>query len=335
MTRAPLLAIALCVAACASEAPREGSPPRESAAGPAAAAERRFELDYRVRLEAPAGETTRLWIPLPREDDYQQIRDLKVDAAWAQRVSEDARGNKILYLEGEGAGQPVEVSVRYAVTRRERRADLSGRAGGERLSDPAPYLRGSKLLVVDDEIRAVHARVTPAAGDALAKARAYYDHVREHMSYDKSGEGWGRGDSLYACEVGRGNCTDFHSYFQALCLVEGIPTRFAIGIYGAYERRSEPYTTGGYHCWAEFFVDGRGWIPVDISEADKHPERAEGFFGGHSANRVTLSRGRDIRLEPPQAGPPLNYFVNPYAEAGGRPIPASKSVTWTDLDRAR
>lgn len=332
MTRLPLLVLALWLVGCASEAPPEGSPSEEPAAvGKAEDAQRRFEIDYRVQLEPPAGEQTRLWIPLPSDDDYQQISDLKVVAAWPQRAGEDARGNRVLYLEGEGAGRPVEVSVRYTVLRRERRVDLSRRGGFERLSDPAPYLRGSKLLVVDEEIRAVHARVTPAGADTLAKARAYYDHVREHMSYDKSGQGWGRGDSVYACEVGKGNCTDFHSYFQALCLVEGIPTRFAIGLYGAYELRSEPYTTGGYHCWAEFFVEERGWIPVDISEADKHPERAEQFFGGHSANRVTLSRGRDLVLEPAQAGPPLNYFVNPYAEAGGRPLAVSKTVAWTDL----
>lgn len=43
------------------------------------------------------------------------------------------------------------------------------------------------------------------------------------MSYDTSGRGWGRGDVVYACKVGKGNCTDFHSLFMALALAEGIP----------------------------------------------------------------------------------------------------------------
>jgi len=38
---------------------------------------------------------------------------------------------------------------------------------------------------------------------------------------------------------------------------------------------------------------------------------------------VKFSVGRDIRLDPPQQGEPLNYFVYPYAEVDGKPL-ASK-----------
>jgi hypothetical protein len=31
-------------------------------------------------------------------------------------------------------------------------------------------------------------------------------------------------------------------------------------------------------------------------------------------NRLQFSGGRGIRLEPPQQGQPLNYFIYPYAE---------------------
>ncbi len=34
--------------------------------------------------------------------------------------------------------------------------------------------------------------------------------------------------------------------------------------------------------------------------------------------------GRDIVLNPPQAGAPLNYFMYPYAETGG------KAVDWLE-----
>ncbi len=72
-------------------------------------------------------------------------------------------------------------------------------------------------------------------------------------------------------------------------------------------------------------------MPVDISEADKDPAKTDYFFGGHSDNRVTLSVGRDLMLEPKQAGEPLNYFVNPYAEVGGEPLwGVTKTAFWTD-----
>lgn len=61
-------------------------------------------------------------------------------------------------------------------------------------------------------------------------------------------------------------------------------------------------------------------MPVDASEAWKHLEKRDYFFGGHDENRVQFSVGRDIVLRPRQQGSPLNYFVYPYVEADGTPI---------------
>jgi hypothetical protein len=35
-------------------------------------------------------------------------------------------------------------------------------------------------------------------------------------------------------------------------------------------------------------------------------------------NRVQFSMGRDLQLNPPQDGKPLNYFVYPYVEVDGQ-----------------
>jgi hypothetical protein len=72
------------------------------------------------------------------------------------------------------------------------------------------------------------------------------------------------------------------------------------------------------HCWAEFYADGKGWIPVDISEAWKHPEKRDYVFASHDGNRMQFSVGRDLRLNPPPDGTRLNYFVYPYVEVDGR-----------------
>jgi hypothetical protein len=69
---------------------------------------------------------------------------------------------------------------------------------------------------------------------------------------------------------------------------------------------------------------------VDASEAWKHPEKKNYFFGGHDDNRLQLSVGRDIRLEPPQQGEPLNYFVYPYAELDGKPLALQSNFSFQD-----
>jgi hypothetical protein len=41
--------------------------------------------------------------------------------------------------------------------------------------------------------------------------------------------------------------------------------------------------------------------------------------------------GRDIRQDPPQQGEPLNYFIYPYAEVDGKPLPLDSKFWFQDL----
>ena len=153
-----------------------------------------------------------------------------------------------------------------------------------------------------------------------ATAAAFYRYVVKTMRYDKSGEGWGRGDAVWACANQRGNCTDFHSLFIGMAMSQHIPARFSIGFPIAEDPAGD---VAGYHCWAEYYSAARGWVPLDASEAKKSGKTEE-YFGTLPSNRVQFSTGRDLRLEPPQAGPPLNYFVFPYVEIDGSPAPDLK-----------
>ncbi len=150
----------------------------------------------------------------------------------------------------------------------------------------------------------------------LVRARAIYDHIIERMRYMKFGSGWGKGDAVYACDARTGNCTDFHSYFIALSRAVGIPARFAIGAAIPSERNEGGID--GYHCWAEFYTDGKWW-PVDISEADKFSSLSTYYFGHNPANRVELSRGRDLVVEPGPVSGPINFLAYPVLEIGGKP----------------
>jgi hypothetical protein len=150
---------------------------------------------------------------------------------------------------------------------------------------------------------------------ALVRARALYDHTIDRMRYMKYGPGWGKGDAIYACQARSGNCTDFHAYFIALCRAAGIPARFAIGASIPSERNEGGID--GYHCWAEFYAEGKWW-PVDLSEANKYSSLATYYFGHHPANRIELSRGRDLIVEPAPASGPLNFLAYPVLEVAGK-----------------
>jgi transglutaminase-like putative cysteine protease len=177
------------------------------------------------------------------------------------------------------------------------------------------FAQPDRLVPIAGEIRQVADKATAGRRGEISWAHAIYDYVFHHMRYDKSGTGWGHGNAIWACDAKHSNCTDFYSLFIGMMRAEGIPARFVIGF--PLPPGKSQGTISGYHCWAEFYEAGKGWVPVDISEAWLDPSKYGFFFGSVDSNRVRFSAGRDITLVPRQSGPPLNYFVYPYVELNG------------------
>jgi len=285
-----------------------------------------FEFTYRTQItQVPEGtKELRIWIPNPVTDAHQLIGDVHIVSPVEAVVHKDPRfDNSILFVSiPDPKSTPIEIELKFKVRRSEYiKKDFARRqpvSAGRLDTSVAAYLKPDRLVPLNDRITGLAAEVTAGKTTDLEKARAIYDYTLANMKYDKSGEGWGHGDILYACDAKHGNCTDFHALFIGLCRASGIPARFSIG-FPLPDKRGEA-DIAGYHCWAEFYLNGYGWVPVDASEASKHPEKREYFFGAHDENRVQLSTGRDIVLEPKQSGAPLNYFVYPYAEADGKPL---------------
>ena len=293
-----------------------------------------FAIEYVGKVSGVPVDAKRLrvWMPVPQNSTVQRIRQLTF-SQMPRVTTEPKYGNKMAYWEIENPGASNELKMNFICRRQEILMDLSrlGSDGQDAVAQFTVFKQPDKLVLVDDEIRKLSREVTAGKQTTLEKARAIYDYVLGKMTYDKNHAGWGLGSTRHACDVGKGNCTDFHALFNSLCRAEGIASGFEIGLYLPYEKgKDEPL--GGYHCWAFFRVPGKTWVPVDCSEADRFAERREYFFGAHTPNRVTLSTGRDLVLEPRQAGEPLNYFLNPYAEADGKPVKTEKSWSYRDMD---
>lgn len=284
----------------------------------AAAAASRFDVRHVARvtdLPAAAG-VVQVWVPLPLSTSSQTIEDLALhsDLQW-EVVTEPEFGNAYAYTTVAGRSE-VALEISFRATRN---GVVFGAWGNEPL--PPEYkaraMRPDALVTISPRIQEISSRVTAGAPSALQKARAIYQYVLGTMRYDKVVPGWGLGDTERACDVGTGNCTDFHSLFMSLARAAGIPARFVMGL----SLQSEGGAVGGYHCWAEFYAEGCGWIPVDISDASKSndPARRELLFGNIDSDRMQITTGRDIRL-PFAAAAPLNYSFHPHAESGGQAV---------------
>lgn len=301
---------------------------------------RNFEFTYLTKIPVlPAdAKISKVWIPLPQSDAYQSISELKIESPFPHSTRRDSEyGNEYVYLEvpAAKASTAQEVRVHFQVARQEHRVAVDGDPNvtniartDARAGDLKRFLEPDRRVPLAGTIAELSAEQTGGIQDPMAKARAIYDYVIATMRYDKSGTGWGNGDAIWACTAKRGNCTDFHSLFIGMMRAAGIPARFEIGFPLPADQHSGAIP--GYHCWAEFYIAPYGWIPVDASEAWKHPEKKNYFFGAHDDNRVQFTAGRDIRLDPAQQGEPLNYFIYPYAELDGKPLALESKFSFQD-----
>jgi Transglutaminase-like superfamily len=278
-----------------------------------------FEFVYRVKLPLIDGEA-HLWMPLARTDAFQAVRvdEFSIPMKWEKMHDRD-NGNDICVLNPRAEDSGKIIELRYRVVRKEKTAYLANETNVER------YLRPEKLVPLNQTFKTIAEQAIAGKANEMERAKALYDHVLGRMRYDKSGTGWGRGDAMFACDGRSGNCTDFHSYFIALARAVGIPARFAIG--ATIPADKSEGAIEGYHCWAEFFADGR-WVPVDISEAWKNPTLADYYFGHNPANRFELTKGRDLVVDPAPAGGPINFLVYPLLEIDGRAVKPETSFSF-------
>ena len=279
-----------------------------------------FEFSYELMPGGlPSGEAVDVYLPLPAEHTGQLILEQSLQSSIPGSRGLEIRHDNGYYRITRPAGSdaPISASLRWTVSRN------TVHAGSEMALDDAQrarFLAPNALVPVGhdilqpilEDIRAQRADDSPAA-----TARAIYDWVVDNVEYKKVGTGWGNGDTFWACTERYGNCTDFHALFVALARSEGIPARFEIGFPVPQTRRAGDI--GGYHCWVQFYLPGEGWIPIDASEAARHPDKRELYYGTHPADRIHFTTGRDLEVSEASARHPLNYFIYPYVEVDGKP----------------
>src|SRR6202142_1020517 len=194
-----------------------------------------FHYTFTVKNVAP-GERVRVWIPLAHSDAHQDVKVAsKTGDLPLKKVQQPEDGNEVLYAEASKADRSeYKFSVDYDVVRREHVVLVNGKpVTGKAAKAPhvelARFLEPDRLVPITGVPAELAAQETKGATAPLEKAKDVYESVSRTMKYDKSGTGWGRGDTLWACDAKHGNCTDFHSVFISMAPAEKIPARFQIG----------------------------------------------------------------------------------------------------------
>ncbi len=271
----------------------------------------RFIFSYEIDLPEIAGEA-RVWIPIPQSDRFQKVEIIEMETPEnAELINLDDGENQVLFMDLDREESGKRIKLKYAIERLEKSSYQDD-------SEPKDFLEPGIHQPVGDRFEEICQEVflEKMATTPLTKARALYDYIIDNVRYAKQGT-YGTGDANYACDVKSGNCTEFHSFFISLSRSAGIPARFAVGAAIPSERNEGK--VDGYHCWAEFYAEGKWW-PVDISEGNKYTPLATYYFGHHPANRIEFTRGNDLSPNPLPASGPINFLAYPFMEINGEQV---------------
>ncbi len=288
-------------------------------------------------------QVAQLWMPYPLSDADQLVTNISVSGDYAESAvySDRKYSTPILYARWNKGAKSRKLVFTFSVTRNEVvKKDFPQKEPAWDPADYALYLKPTSLGPIDGVVKDLADKIVGNRTTVYAKAKAIYDWTVENMYRDPKTKGCGSGDVCSLLARPGGKCTDIHSVFIALCRAAGVPAREVFGIRLGKEKVVD--ITKWQHCWAEFFLPGYGWVPVDPADVrkkmlvehlklgdEKTKEYRKYFWGAWDAYRVKLAVGRDLILNPRQAGKPLNTFGYPYAEIGGKPLDWLDPATFT------
>jgi transglutaminase-like putative cysteine protease len=300
------------------------------AAQAAAQGWRQFEITYRIAL-ATGQKPARLWVPVPQDAlDYQRI----VDLAWnssvpASLVWEEASRAPIVMASWSEAATPRQIDITARVATRDR----AGFSPGGSPEEIAACLRPTASSPTDGIVLAKARAIVGNRTQPLDKARAIYDWIVDNTFRRAETRGCGLGNIEFMLKTGDmgGKCADINSLFVGLARAAGLPARDFFGIRVADSAVSKSLGKAGditraQHCRAEFFIDGKGWLPVDPADvrkvvleeqapldSDKVRTLRERLFGNWEMNWVGFNYARDFALPGQQEGP-IGFLMYPHAE---------------------
>lgn len=162
------------------------------------------------------------------------------------------------------------------------------------------YLRNTMLSPINKEMTKLAQEITFQQENAKEKARTIFHYIVKNYRYVYPPSCRGVKSFL---ELKEGDCGEFSFLFTALCRALNIPARTVVGSWAYGEMNA--------HVWNEFFIEGKGWIPVDTSMAYMQKKRPWSFlgssiktiywkkyFGKTEGQRVVFSKDAEIKLLP-------------------------------------
>ncbi|MDR0994864.1 MAG: transglutaminase domain-containing protein [Tannerella sp.] len=272
-------------------------------------APKRMRVHYTLTVKAnavPAGEIIRCWLPYPRRDRPRQ-QDVKfLSSSEAPTFAPVDCPHSTLYMEKRAVrDKPTVFSETFSYTSYGEwhplqpaevlPYDTASASYKEYTSERERHIRFSPRL------RALATSLTAGETNPLLKAKRIFRYVNDHFPWASAREYSTIADiPEYVLDNRHGDCGQVTLLFITLCRISGIPARFESGF------MMHP-NAWNLHDWAEIYLEGPGWVPVDqsfgIPTYARDTDEAYFFLGGIDSWRLIVNTDFSRPLVPAKQYP--------------------------------
>lgn len=256
---------------------------------------RNYTISYAVDIqvqEAKAPNSLYLWVPHPVSSASQWITE--PPSCNRKPFVENYQGTTLFQLTDLGADTGANIRLSYVVDVYTVETDLKSQSIRQSGGSPirSVYTLPSSLIPSDNPRVIAHAEtIIGSEQNPYEKARKLYEWLIQEGGIRRIPLHNGVLDAL---EEKRSDPYSAALLFCALARAVDIP---AIPVAGVLVNRSR---TSSRHYWAEFWIDGFGWVPLDpglgagAAPADFNLRRDPGtyYFGNLDNQRIAFSRGQ-------------------------------------------
>lgn len=308
----------------------------------AAKKERSGRVTFAIALNSPQqAQDIKMWFPYPTSDLNQRIDNLQFSGNYSSFTlsREPQSGALYLYTQWHGQQKQRQLTVTFDATARESKVAKLKETSAPIPAEVAKYVESEFWIPSDDKkVKDLARKITSGRKGVLKKARATYDWVVENTRRDPKVPGCGVGNVEATLASRSGKCADISTLFVALARAAGVPAREVFGL--RLGRPGQTDISDGHHCWAEFYLPGTGWVPVDPADVGKmmlqkklnlaqaKPYR-EYYFGAVDEFRIVLQKGGRGIVFSEGNKEKVNYFMYPYAEVDGKALDYCRPETFT------
>jgi hypothetical protein len=255
---------------------------------------RSYTINYSVNVkvgEAEAPNTMYLWIPHPAASAAQRNMELLLSSV--DPFIERYRGISLYKMDNLEAHSDVQIRVSWKVDVYSVETAVQPQSIRQEPNSPISetYVQSTAQLPADDP------RIKDQVTALLGRERNPYVRAQRIYEWLTGGnfvwEDHARGDIFSVLETKRTDPYLSALLYCTLLRAAGIPCQPVAGVLISRNRQTLN------HYWAEFWLNGFGWIPVDPAMGAGaipapfiiHEDSANYYFGNVDSQRIAFSRG--------------------------------------------